>query len=77
MRVSRILESYGDRIQKSVFELPMGKKLMELCESKIMRAIDPRSDIVNVYRLCRSCDSVRRYHGAPVRRIGEEKVFVV
>ena len=78
-RVSDTLDSYGDRIQDSVFELAVPSELFQRCLEEIERSIDPKEDRLAVYSLCASCDSKAVYLGtsAGVPRTGEDLVFVV
>ena len=78
-RVSDTLDSYGDRVQDSVFELAVPNKLFQRCLEEIERSIDPKSDRIAVYALCATCDRNAVYIGvsAGAPRTGEEVFFVV
>ncbi|WP_424831263.1 CRISPR-associated endonuclease Cas2 [Ruegeria sp.] len=78
-RVAQILDAYGDRIQGSVFELPVTAKLMQDCLDAIVDVLDIAKDGLIVYPLCAQCNEKTRYFGISLRdvRIGEENVFVV
>ena len=77
--LARILDAYGDRIQESVFELPLGSELMEKCLDRIVQVINTEEDGLIVYALCASCDCKVQYFGESAQRprIGEENVFIV
>lgn len=78
-RVANTLDGYGDRVQGSVFELPVDRTLLDKCISEITAIIAPDIDRIAVYRLCGNCEAERNYYGRleGVDRIGEEKVFIV
>jgi len=76
-RISRILNTYGESVQKSVYELPVSRALMEGCIEHVSNEVDEATDRVAVYRMCEACDDQRAYLGPDQPRIGEEGVFVV
>ena len=76
-KLSELLDSCGDRVQNSVFELPVDASLMRDCLRRLEELAHPTEDRVAVYRLCASCDGARRYFGAVEPRVGEEEVFIV
>ena len=78
-RVADILESYGDRIQKSVFELPINRRLMKACLAQLNEVIDLKEDSFVTYRVCAACDKERLYLGqaTSLSSIGSEEVFIV
>ena len=77
-RIAKILDAYGDRIQESVFELPVPAKLMQECLESVMSVLDTTEDGLIVYPLCAACNARTRYLGISLRqpRIGEESSFV-
>ena len=76
-KISEVLDGYGDRIQESVFELPVESLLMDKCMGELMDLVKESEDCVAIYRLCASCDSERTYFGEAASDIGEETAFVV
>ena len=78
-KVAECLDTYGDRVQNSVFELPVDLVLFDKCISEISGLIDPTEDTVAVYRLCGACEKERFYLGVgeKAERVGEEDVFIV
>jgi CRISPR-associated protein Cas2 len=50
VRVARICESYGVRVQKSVFEFRLNSAKFEALVGELLDAIDPVRDSVTVYR---------------------------
>ena len=77
-KVASCLDGYGDRVQDSVFELPVDQVLLDKCMAEVSRQIDAAEDSVIVYRLCAACEKGRIYLGVgeQVAHIGEEDVFI-
>lgn len=78
-KVAACLDAYGDRVQNSVFELPVDRNLLDKCIGELSGLIDPAEDHVAVYRLCSTCETERLYLGLSetVSNIGKEDVFIV
>ncbi len=55
-KVSDILEGYGSRVNKSVFECTFStKKEFKKLKSEIAQEIDPKIDSVRFYAICKNC----------------------
>jgi CRISPR-associated protein Cas2 len=54
-RVAAIMEQYGSRVQRSVFECRLDKERMTSLLADIKRVINRRQDKVTVIALCQSC----------------------
>ncbi|QKF92731.1 CRISPR-associated endonuclease Cas2 [Campylobacter sp. CCUG 57310] len=67
-KVSNLLESYGLRANYSVFELDIKESDYYLIKSKIAKLIEPKSDKVLFYRVCKTCL-------AKSESMGEGKIF--
>ena len=69
-KVAKVLEGYGDRVQKSVFECVLSKTQLNKLKKKIRMLINDGEDSVHFYRLCNRClnefDCLGLEH-APVR----------
>ena len=77
-RVAQILDAYGDRIQESVFELPVASSPMQECQDTISDVLNFTTDGLIAYPLCSACDKKTQYLGpSEDSRIGEENVFVI
>ncbi|MCY3999905.1 MAG: CRISPR-associated endonuclease Cas2 [Bacteroidetes bacterium] len=78
-KVANLLDSYGDRVQNSVFEMVVTKPMLEICLSRMKEFLDLNEDKVVVYFLCKVCESKRIYIGdvEDTPSIGEEQVFIV
>ena len=77
-KVAACLDGYGDRVQRSVFELSVSRTLLEQCLAEVSGLIDAAEDSLVVYRLCAACEKERVYLGLgeQVAHIGEEDVFI-
>lgn len=55
LKVARYLESIGERVQKSVFEVYLTVAEVEKLLRRVNRLIDEDEDGVRVYLLCDTC----------------------
>lgn len=62
-RVAKICESYGQRVQKSVFECLVDDKTFDILERKLLDAIDVQEDSLRIYWIARPFDSNVRQYG--------------
>ena len=61
-RVAKICESYGQRVQKSVFECLIDDTTFEKFEHKLLSAIDRDADSLRIYWIARPFEqNVRQY----------------
>lgn len=54
-KVAKMLKGYGERVQKSVFEIYVIPPKIERLEKKLLSLIDPESDSIRWYELCSNC----------------------
>lgn len=54
-RVARRLDDYGDRVQFSVFELPLTLEQLASLVEELRGLIDPATDSVYFYPVCDRC----------------------
>ncbi len=78
-RIARLLQGFGTRMQKSVFELVAEPDTLAECLDDLQTLLKPDEDSIAIYQLCRRCSTDRRYLGMAANRasIGEEEVFIV
>ena len=55
LRVARVLEGYGERVQRSVFECYLDERQLARLKRQVGKAIRPEEDSVRFYRLCEGC----------------------
>lgn len=54
-RLSKFLLDYGQRVQYSVFECDLTKKILDTVIEGIVKCTDSEEDSVRVYSLCAGC----------------------
>ncbi len=54
-RVARLLEGFGTRVQKSVFEAHLDSRGYADLRKRLNRLMNTQQDNVRFYRLCREC----------------------
>ena len=78
-RLAKMLDGYGDRIQFSVFEAFIERKLFDNLITKVLEILDANEDSFVAYSLCGACEGRRVSLGKAQReeQIGCESVFIV
>ena len=65
-RVGKILEGFGERVQKSMFECDIKPEHLRLLQQKLAKAIGPEGTL-RYYHLCANCIArVEVVNGLPV-----------
>ena len=54
-RIAKIMENYGKRVQKSVFECFLNDREFEEMKKKVEKEMDFEQDNINYYFLCEKC----------------------
>ncbi len=54
-KLAEILLDYGDRVQYSVFECILDKKLLDKMVGRIYKTVSEDEDSVRIYALCAGC----------------------
>lgn len=55
LKVARLLERYGERVQYSVFEMYLSDQEWQQVQKNLQRLLNSQEDSVRVYRLCAMC----------------------
>jgi CRISPR-associated protein Cas2 len=55
-RAAAVLQSYGDRIQKSVFVATLDNSTLEEVRGRLAGIVNPRTDSVYVFRQCEALE---------------------
>jgi len=55
-RVTKLMESYGYRVQESVFEAFLSKADLKELRERLTNEINAKEDSIRIYALCGSCD---------------------
>jgi CRISPR-associated protein Cas2 len=54
-KVAKVMESYGQRVQKSIFECELEGLAFLKMRTQVEHMIDPDEDSVKYFRLCSKC----------------------
>ncbi|WP_298082925.1 CRISPR-associated endonuclease Cas2 [uncultured Campylobacter sp.] len=54
-KLAALLEGYGLRANYSVFELDVSERIYAELKQRIARIIEPKTDKVLFYRICKTC----------------------
>ena len=73
-RVARVLEGFGRRMQKSVFECELDADELEQLQAKVLRCIRTDEDAVQYLRLC-TRDSQQTQHDGPVKPFASQPYY--
>ncbi len=78
-RVAECLEGYGERVQDSVFEAMLDRRLLDKLMELVKPNLDDGEDRLVIYSLCRACDGRRIDLGvaAAAPRVGDPLVIIV
>lgn len=57
LKVSRLLEKYGERVNLSVFECLLSKSSLILVSDQLEKMIKKNKDSVKIYYICKECFS--------------------
>lgn len=57
-KVAKLMEAYGTRVQRSVFECDLSQTMLTVLVYQLKAIIKPRWDRVHVYRFCAACPSL-------------------
>ncbi|RKX63764.1 MAG: CRISPR-associated endonuclease Cas2 [Thermodesulfobacteriota bacterium] len=74
-RISKLLENYGKRVQKSVFECFLTPEMCDEVKHRIMEILDKRQDRARIYPICHACLKQAEISG--FAEVPEEEEFVV
>ena len=67
-KLAALLEGYGLRANYSVFELDVSERIYAELKQRIARIIEPKTDKVLFYRICKTCM-------AKSESLGEGEIF--
>jgi CRISPR-associated protein Cas2 len=59
-KVAKLMESYGERVQRSVFECRLTPNKLAALVYQTKDLIKPKRDRVHIYHLCASCPSLQQ-----------------
>jgi CRISPR-associated protein Cas2 len=62
-RVARVMEDYGARVQRSVFECRIGEKELAAMLGRVKPILKKREDRIHIYHLCAACQQRFEQYG--------------
>lgn len=62
-RIAKVLKSFGERVQRSVFEMNLDAAELDRMVGKLERHVDRDQDSARVYVLCSACKPRTRIIG--------------
>ncbi len=71
-RIAKIMEGFGKRVQKSVFECFLTDREFEEMKKKVEKEMDFEIDSINYYLLCERCQKAIRKSGIAFTETDEE-----
>ncbi len=75
LRIAKLLEGFGDRVQYSVFELNLERDELERLKRKAVSILNPKEDLLRIYPLCAGC--VGRIEILGEGRVTQDPDFVI
>lgn len=76
-KVAKLLESYGLRVQKSVFECVLDDKQQENLEKRLMKLLNKREDQIRFYPLSAHCRDKVVVLGTQPEFVVDDVAFIV
>jgi CRISPR-associated protein Cas2 len=76
-KVSKLLEAYGLRVQKSVFECVLDDKQQEFLQKRLLQLLNKREDQIRFYPLSASCRSKVAILGIQPAIAVDDTAFIV
>lgn len=76
-KVSKLLEAYGLRIQKSVFEVVLNKNQYEKLENRLIKLLDTSEDQLRFYPLSAHCRGKVKILGLQPEFAVDDKIIIV
>ncbi len=55
LKIAKLLEDFGERVQYSVFEANLEREQLERLRRMAMSILDPEEDFLRIYPLCAGC----------------------
>ena len=77
LQVAKVLEDFGTRVQKSVFECLLGDRDLVRLQDRLRRIIDESTDSVRFYRQCRRCQKAIEVLGRGPSTLESEDILIV
>jgi CRISPR-associated protein Cas2 len=76
-KVAKLLEAYGLRVQKSVFECVLDEKQQEGLQKRLMKLLNKREDQIRFYPLSAHCRNKVLVLGTQPEFVVDDAAFIV
>ena len=76
-KIAHLLEGYGMRVQKSVFECVLTADQLEFVQKRLLKVLKPQEDQVRFYPLSAHCRRKVMILGLQPERQVDDAVFIV
>ena len=76
-KVARLMQNYGVRVQRSVFECSLSPQRAARLIEKVKPLLKPREDRIHIYRICESCRPKFTAFGTGNYLPQDEKVLIL
>lgn len=77
-KIAKILDDYGDRVQKSVFELPgLDELLWNKCLKRLKKVKLEENETIRIYELCEKCRKDAMVLGEGEVSFDEPEIYIV
>jgi len=77
LKVAKIMEDYGVRVQLSIFEADLPDKTFRAMRARVEKVIDPEQDGVKYFPLCEECLKKMFFHGKNADGFQNIEVLIV
>ena len=75
-RIAKIMEDYGTRVQKSIFELEIDNRTFQEMKARIEAVIEPSADGVKYFPICEKCAGTVEIIGRGIYVDPDEEYYV-
>ncbi len=76
-RISKYLQSYGIRVQFSVFEMELSKEQSGIMKKGLKKLIEKKEDSIRVYQICADCRTKIESIGVDKGHYYDEKFLII
>jgi len=76
IKIAKIMEDYGTRVQYSVFEIHADVSILKEMMRRVSRIMKDEEDSIRIYPLCKNCEGKLEVLGNPVYTAAQPDVVV-
>lgn len=75
-RIAKLMEQYGERVQKSVFESMCGQETIQKMRKQAQEILQKEDSLI-VIRLCNKCWQKKEQYGVKTEGIGQYRQYEI